>query len=79
MAVAVRVEGNVEKIHALELTTRGGEMIESRPVEMGGGGFLVLGRVSDRPLPEGTRARIVIPIDPVEFQVPFSFTDIALP
>ncbi|MEM1158614.1 MAG: hypothetical protein AAGH72_10195 [Verrucomicrobiota bacterium] len=78
-AVAVRIEGNINKVNSFRLVDPGGNELASRPAGFAAGRSRIMGRMADQPLPAKTTLHLQIPIDPKEVRIPFSFTDIPLP
>lgn len=78
-AVAIRVEGDIDKVDSFQLVGPDGNTIPSRPAGFGAGRSRVMARMADTPIPDGTTAHLLIPIDPQEIRIPFSFSNIPLP
>lgn len=78
-AVALRIEGDIDKTDSFKLVGPDGSELASRPAGFGAGRSRIMARMADLPLPEGTSIHLQIPIDPKEIRIPFSFTDIPLP
>lgn len=78
-AVAFRIEGDIDKVDSFKLVGPDGTELPSRPAGFGAGRSRTMARMADAPLPAGTTAHLLIPIDPKEIRIPFSFTDIPLP
>ena len=78
-AIALRIEGDINKVDSFKLVGPDGNELPSRPAGFGAGRSRTMARMADTALPAGTTAHLLIPIDPKEIRIPFSFTDIPLP
>jgi hypothetical protein len=78
-AVALRIEGEIDKVDSFTLVAPDGTEIPTRAAGFGAGRSRIMALMADTPLPAGTTAHLLIPIDPKEIRIPFSFTNIQLP
>jgi len=78
-AVALNIEGDVNRVHLFDLTTADGTLIPTRPAGYMAGRTRLMACISSQPLPQDTQARLHIPIDPEPFEVPFALKEIPLP
>ena len=78
-AMALRIEGEIDKVDSFKLIDSNGNELASRPAGFGAGRSRIMARMADEPIPAGSTIHLQIPIDPKEIRIPFSFVDIPLP
>ncbi|MEM6883769.1 MAG: hypothetical protein AAF571_01965 [Verrucomicrobiota bacterium] len=78
-AVALRIEGEIDKVSSFKIIDSEGNELGSRPAGFGAGRSRIMARMADEALQDGTTIHLQIPIDPQETRIPFSFSEIPLP